>query len=49
MNEYELETKRSVYIDYLKVKIDEQDWHAVWDVAVELYLIDFQLKKNAVL
>ena len=38
-----LEERRRRMIDYLDLKRHEQDWHAVWDAAVDLETIDARL------
>lgn len=35
---------KQVFIEYLKLKIELEDWHAVWDVAHDLK--ELQLKRD---
>jgi hypothetical protein len=35
---------RQVMIDYLKMKVDQEDWHAVRDACVDIEIIEKQLQ-----
>ena len=39
----QLMTRRAQLIDYLKMKIDEEDWHGVQDAGSDLREIDAKL------
>jgi len=34
------EEQRTVLIGYLKMKVEAADWHAVWDAAMDLRVLD---------
>ena len=40
----ELEESKSAMIDYLKLKVTLQDWHAVMDASCDIREIDSELK-----
>lgn len=42
--EQELKNKYEVYKSYLMCKFREQDWHGVWDMAVDLQIIKEKLE-----
>lgn len=44
ISEASLHVRRARMIDYLKLKIDEHDWHAVADAAMDLREIEAQLQ-----
>lgn len=33
-------TPKELMIAYLRQKVDEEDWHAVWDAAIDLKVIE---------
>ncbi len=33
-------TDKELMIVYLKQKVEEEDWHAVWDAAIDLKVIE---------
>jgi hypothetical protein len=39
----DLQVARTVYINYLRVKIEFEDWHGVRDIAAELEVIDAKI------
>lgn len=39
----ELKTNRIIYINYLQMKLNEQDWHAVADAAMDLRELEKEL------
>lgn len=39
-----LQARKSLMIDYLRMKLDESDWHAVCDAAMDLREIEIQIK-----
>lgn len=36
--------ERDIYKRYLLMKFEQEDWHAVWDVAVELYRVENEIR-----
>jgi len=36
------EEHRRILIEYLKLKVELADWHAVWDVAIDLKNIEVE-------
>lgn len=40
------EIRKNFMIEYLKVKVEEQDWHGVADAAMDLREIEIELKLN---
>jgi hypothetical protein len=38
---------RQVLIDYLKMKVEQEDWHAVRDACVDIEIIEKQLQVPA--
>ncbi len=36
--------RRNILIDYLKMKVQSEDWHAVRDAAVDIEVIDAKLE-----
>ena len=42
----ELPDKRALLIAYLKMKVDEEDWHGVADAAMDLREIDARLAER---
>ncbi len=40
-------TEREVLIDYLKMKVDQADWHGVSDAANDLRVLEAQLQVPA--
>lgn len=41
---HELANKRERMINYLKLKVEEEDWHGVADAAMDLREIEAQIK-----
>jgi hypothetical protein len=39
----DLPTARVVFINYLKVKLEFEDWHAIRDIAAELEVLDAKM------
>lgn len=44
-----LEEQKEAYKQYLLMKYADEDWHAIWDVAVELYRIEALIKNDKTL
>lgn len=40
----ELIERRELMVNYLKMKVEEQDWHAVADAAMDLREIDTEIR-----
>ena len=40
----DLRNGRQVYVEYMRLKIDEEDWHGVSDVANDLREVDAELR-----
>lgn len=36
--------RKAVYLEYLKMKIDEEDWHGVADCAMDLREIEVEIR-----
>ncbi len=41
---FTLQVRREILIQYLKMKVEERDWHAVADAAMDLRELEVEIK-----
>lgn len=39
-----LEERKKRMVDYLLLKVDEEDWHVVWDAAIDIECLEQQIE-----